>query len=80
MPIRFPIQTPKNYIEGRRIIKSVEQNSIRPLRKIKERRYKAYLSHSQIGFFPNGRKESLSKKLKKIFLNLKDEFKFDEFV
>lgn len=42
------------------------------------RRYKAYLSHSEIGYFPNGRKDSLSKKIKDFFYRLKDEFTFDD--
>ena len=78
MNLHCPIQSPKNIIRANQIMRSVEKNSIKPLRDIKQRRYKAYLSHSEIGYFPNGRKDSLSKKIKDFFLRLKDEFIFDD--
>ena len=80
MKLHCPIQSPQNIIRARQIMKSVEKNSVKPLRAIKQRRYKAYLSHSEIGYFPNGRKDSLSKKIKDFFLRLKDEFTFDEMI
>ena len=78
MKIHCPIQSPKNIIRSYQIQRSVEKNSIKPLRDIKMRRYKVYLSHSEIGYFPNGRKDSLSKKIKDFFYRLKDEFTFDD--
>ena len=78
MNLHCPIQSPKNIIRANQIMRSVEKNSIKPLRDIKQRRYKAYLAHSEIGYFPNGRKDSLSKKVKNFFLKLKGEFTFDD--
>ena len=80
MNLHCPIQSPKNIIRANQIMRSVEKNSIKPLRDIKQRRYKAYLSHSEIGYFPNSRKDSLSKKIKNFFLRLKDEFTFDDLI
>ena len=80
MKLHCPIQSPKNIIRANQIMRSVEKNSIKPLRDIKQRRYKAYSSHSEIGYFPNGRKDSLSKKIKDFFLKLKDEFTFDDLI
>ena len=80
MKVRIPIQTPKEYITARRIMKSVEQNTIKPMQKIKQRRYHAYLQHSKIGYFPNGRGNNLSDKIKDLFFRIKDSFTFDEFV
>ena len=80
MKLHCPIQSPKNIIRANQIMRSVEKNSIKPLRDIKQRRYKAYLSHSEIGYFPNARKDSLSKKIKEFFLKLKDEFTFDDLI
>lgn len=80
MKAYFPIKTPKQYIDGIQIMKSVEKNSVKPLRQIKQRRYQAYLSHSKIGYFPKTRKNSLSTKIKNMLLNIKDNLSFDELV
>ena len=77
MKLHSPIQSPQNIIRVKQIMRSVEKSSIKPLRDIKQRRYKAYLSHSEIGYFPNGRGNSLSNKIRDFFLRLKDEFTFD---
>ena len=80
MSIRFPIQTPKEYITARKIMKSVEQNTIKPMQKIKQRRYQAYLQHSKIGYFPNGRGNNLLNKIKDLAYRVKDTFTIDEFI
>ena len=80
MSIRFPIQTPKEYITARRIMKSVERNTIKPMQQLKQRRYKAYLGHSKIGYFPNGKGNKLLDKIKDFSYRVKDFFTFDEFV
>ena len=48
MCIRFPIQTPKEYITARKIMKSVEQNTIKPMQKIKQQRYQWNRNDHQI--------------------------------
>ncbi len=79
MKVKLPIQTPREYLEVRRIMKSTKPHSDH-LKYLKQRRYKAYLSHSDIGYFPNGKKDSFSKKVKDFFYRLKDEFTyFDDF-
>ena len=80
MKVRFPIQTPKEYITARRIIKSVEKYTIKPMQKIKQRRYQAYLQHSKIGYFPNGKGNNLLNKIKDFAFRVKDSFTFDKFV
>lgn len=76
----FPIRSPQEYLTARRIMKSVEQNTIKPMQKIKQRRYQAYLQHSKIGYFPNGKGNNLSDKIKDLFFRIKDSFSLDEFV
>lgn len=77
MKVIFPFQTPKQYLEARRIMQSTKPHR-EHLEYLKQKRYKAYLQHSEIGYFPNGRKDSLSKKIKNFFLRLKDELTFDD--
>ena len=80
MSIRFPIQTPREYVTAHRIMTSVKQNTIKPMQQLKQRRYKAYLQHSKIGYFPNGKGNNLLNKIKDFAYRVKDSFTFDEFV
>ena len=78
MKVRIPIQTPKQYVEGRRILKSVKphHNQVKMLR---EQRHKAYLSHSQIGYMVPQEPKSLKTRAKEFFARVSETIKkFDE--
>lgn len=79
MKVKLPIYTPVEMVKTHQLMKSVRENSVEPLRKIKMRRYKAYLQHSDIGYFPNGKKQSFIKKVKDLFYRVKDSLTFDDF-
>ncbi len=77
MKIHSPFVSPKQIIETNRIMRDVKEGT-KFLRIAKARRYQAFLQHSDIGYFPNGRKERFSKKLKNFFSLLKDSFIFKD--
>ena len=78
MKVRIPIQTPKQYVERRRIMKSVKPHHDQ-VKMLKEQRYKAYLSHSQIGYMVPKEPKSIQTRAKEFFARVKEVIKsFDE--
>lgn len=77
MKIYSPFVSPKQIIETNRIMRDVKEGTKR-LRVVKERRYQAFLQHSKMGYFPNGRKDKLSKRIKNFFIQLKDTILFND--
>ena len=78
MKVRLPIYTPKQIIESHRIMKSVKPHH-EQVKKLRESRHKAYLSHSQIGYIVPEQPKTLKTRAKEFFARVSETIKkFDQ--